>query len=98
LFNLLKILGFRPCNAIGMFYLAICPWVSHDRLEHADVMVIAEFQEPFASELGAIVRDDAVGNPKAMNDVGEKQRGLLRSDVGNGTGLDPLGKLVNGNE
>jgi hypothetical protein len=36
--------------------------------------------------------------PKAMNDVGEEQHGLLRSDVGNGAGLDPLGKLVNGDE
>jgi hypothetical protein len=61
-------------------------------------MVIAKFQEPFASELGAVVRDDAVGNPKAMDDVGEEQCGLLRSDVSNGTGLDPLGKLVNGDE
>jgi hypothetical protein len=42
-----------------------------------DVMVIAEFQEPFASDLGAVVRDDAVGNPKAMNDVNKEQRGLL---------------------
>jgi hypothetical protein len=40
-------------------------------------MVIAEFQELFASELGAVVRDDAVGNPKAMDDVGEEQCGLL---------------------
>jgi hypothetical protein len=61
-------------------------------------MVIAEFQEPFAGKVGAVVRDDVVGNPKAMNDVGEEQRGLLRSDVGNGTSLDPLGKLVNGDE
>jgi hypothetical protein len=40
-------------------------------------MVIAEFQEPFASELGAVIRDDGVGNPKAMDDVGEEQRDLL---------------------
>jgi hypothetical protein len=40
-------------------------------------MVIVEFQEPSTSELGAIVCDDAVGNPKAMDDVGEEQRGLL---------------------
>jgi Flp pilus assembly protein TadB len=40
-------------------------------------MVIAEIQEPLAGELGAIVRDDAVGNPEAMDDVGEEQRGLL---------------------
>jgi hypothetical protein len=35
-------------------------------------MVIAEFQEPFVGELGAVVRDDAVGDPKAMDDVGEE--------------------------
>jgi hypothetical protein len=40
-------------------------------------MVVIEFKEPFASELGAVIHDDAVGNPKAMNDVGEEQRGLL---------------------
>jgi hypothetical protein len=61
-------------------------------------MVITEFQELFTSELGAVVRDDVVRNPKAMNDTGEEQHGLLRSDVGNGMGLDPLGKLVNGDE
>jgi hypothetical protein len=61
-------------------------------------MVVVEFQEPFAGELGVVVRDDVVGNLKAMNDVDEEQRGLLRSDIGNGAGLDALGKLVNGNE
>jgi hypothetical protein len=40
-------------------------------------MVVVEFQEPSTSELGAIVYDDAVGNPKAMDDVSEEQRGLL---------------------
>jgi hypothetical protein len=55
-----------------MFHLAICLWVSHGRPEHTDVMVVAEFQEPFACELGAVVRDNAVGNPKAMDDVGEE--------------------------
>jgi hypothetical protein len=40
-------------------------------------MVIAEIQELLASELGAIVCDDAVRNPKAMDDVGEEQRSLL---------------------
>jgi hypothetical protein len=61
-------------------------------------LVVTEFQEPFAGELGVIVRDDAVGNPKAMDDVSEEQHVLLRSDIGNRTGLDPLGKLVNGDE
>jgi hypothetical protein len=51
--------------------------MSHGRPEHVDVMVVVEFQEPFAGELDVIVRDDTVGNPKAMNDVSEEQRGLL---------------------
>jgi hypothetical protein len=51
--------------------------MSYDRQEHTDVMVVAEFQEPLADELGAIVRGDAVGNPEAMDDVSEEQRGLL---------------------
>jgi hypothetical protein len=51
--------------------------MSYGRPEHLDVMVILEFQEPFAGELGVVVCDDAVGNPEAMDDVGEKQCGLL---------------------
>jgi hypothetical protein len=41
------------------------------------VMVVVEIQELLTSELGAIIRDDAVRNPKGMDDVGEEQRGLL---------------------
>jgi hypothetical protein len=40
-------------------------------------MVVAEIQELLASELGVVVRDDVVGNPEAMDDVGEEQRNLL---------------------
>jgi hypothetical protein len=60
-----------------MFYLAICPWMSHGRPEHTNVMVITEFQEPFVGELGVVVHDDAVGNPKAMDDVSEELHSLL---------------------
>jgi hypothetical protein len=60
-----------------MFHLVICPWVSHGRPDHTDVIVVVEFQEPFAGKLGVVVHDDAVGKPKAMDDVGEEQRGLL---------------------
>jgi hypothetical protein len=37
-----------------------------------DVMVVIEIQKLFASELGAVVRDDAVRYPKAMDDIGDK--------------------------
>jgi hypothetical protein len=72
--------------------------MSHDRPEHTDVMVVAEIQKLFTSELGAIVRDDAVGNSKAVDDVGKKEHSLLRPDAGDRTGLIPLRKFVNGDE
>jgi hypothetical protein len=37
-----------------------------------DVVVVAEIQKIFTSELGAIIRDDVVGNPKVVDDVGKK--------------------------
>jgi hypothetical protein len=46
--------------------------MSYGRLEHTDVMVVAEIQKLFADKLGAIVRDDAVRNPKAVDDVGKE--------------------------
>jgi hypothetical protein len=46
--------------------------MSYGQLEHTDVMVVTEIQELFISELGVIVRDDAVRNPKAVDDVGKK--------------------------
>jgi hypothetical protein len=48
--------------------------------------------------LGAIVRDDAVGYSKVVDDVGKKEHSLLRPDAGDRMGLDPLGKFVNGDE
>jgi hypothetical protein len=72
--------------------------MSYGRPEHTDVGVVIEIQKLFTSELGAIVCDDAVGNPKAVDDVDKKEHSLLRPDAGDRTGLDPLGKFVNGNE
>jgi hypothetical protein len=48
--------------------------------------------------LGAVVRDDAIRNLKAVDDVGKKWHNLLGPDVGDRKGLDPLGKFVNGDE
>jgi hypothetical protein len=72
--------------------------MSYGRLEHTDVVVVVEIQKLFTSELGAIIRDDAVGNSKAVDDVGKKEHNLLRPDAGDRTGLDPLEKFVNGDE
>jgi hypothetical protein len=35
-------------------------------------MVVTEIQEPLAGEIDAVVHDDAVGNPEAMDDVNEE--------------------------
>jgi hypothetical protein len=61
-------------------------------------MAVAEIQKFFTSELGAVVCDDTVGDPKAMDNVGEKEHSLLRPDAGDGAGLDPLGEFVDGDE
>jgi hypothetical protein len=46
--------------------------MSYGRTEHTYVCVVVEIQKLFTSELGAVVRDDAVRNPKAVDDVGKK--------------------------
>jgi hypothetical protein len=48
--------------------------------------------------LGAIVRDDGFENFKVVDDVGKKEHSLLRPDASDRTGLNPLGKFVNGDE
>jgi hypothetical protein len=57
-------------------------------------MVAAETEELLSCELGAIVDDDRVGDPKAMNDIREECNHLLRSNVVGGPNLDPLGEFV----
>jgi hypothetical protein len=46
--------------------------MSYGRPEHTDVVVVAEIQKLFTSELGVVVRDDTVRNPKAVDNVGKK--------------------------
>jgi hypothetical protein len=55
--------------------------VSYGGLVHPDVVTLAEVQELSAGELGAIVGDDGVRDPKAMDDVGEERHRLFRPDA-----------------
>ena len=55
--------------------------MSHDGPVHPDVVVLAEVQELSASELGAVVRDDGVRDPKMMDDVGEERHRLFGPDA-----------------
>jgi hypothetical protein len=55
--------------------------VSYGDPVHTDVVVLAEAQELPASELGVVVGDDGVRDPKAMDDVGEERHRLLGPDA-----------------
>jgi hypothetical protein len=48
---------------------------------HPDVVVIIEIQEPLPSELGAVVGDDGVGDPKEENNVLDKAHHLLGANL-----------------
>jgi hypothetical protein len=41
---------------------------------HPDVVILAEVQELSVGELGAVVGDDGVRDPEAIDDVGERHR------------------------
>jgi hypothetical protein len=47
-----------------MFYLPIRHGVSHGGAVHPDVVILAEVQELSAGELGVVVGDDGVRDPK----------------------------------
>jgi DhnA family fructose-bisphosphate aldolase class Ia len=68
-------------HAVGTFYLPIRHGVCHGSPVHPDVVVFAEVQELSASELGAVVSDDGVRDPEAMDDVGEECHCLFRLDA-----------------
>jgi hypothetical protein len=45
------------------------------------MVILAEVQELSAGELGAVVGDDEVRDPKAMDDVGEERHRLFGPDA-----------------
>jgi hypothetical protein len=69
-------------HTIGMLHQPIGHGVSYDGPVHTDVVVLAEVQELLPSELRAIVGDDGVRDPKAMDDVCEERHRLLGPDAG----------------
>jgi hypothetical protein len=56
--------------------------VSYGSPVHTDVVAFAKVQELFPSELRAIVSDDGVWDPKAMDDICEERHRLLGPDAG----------------
>jgi hypothetical protein len=55
--------------------------VADDEPVHSDVVVVAETEKLLACELGAVVRDDGVQDPEAVDDVNEGVNGLLGTDI-----------------
>jgi hypothetical protein len=51
-------------HAVGTLYLPIRHGVSHGGPIHPDVVILAEVQELSAGELGVVVGDDGVRDPK----------------------------------
>jgi hypothetical protein len=69
-------------HVVGALHLPIRHGVSYGDLVHTDVVVLTEVQELLPSELGAVVGDDGVRDPKAIDDVGEERHRLLGPDAG----------------
>jgi hypothetical protein len=65
---------------------------------HADMVIIAEIYKLFAGELRAVVGDDGVWDPEAMNNISEEEHRLLKFDSRNWPSLNPLLELVDGDE
>jgi hypothetical protein len=76
-------------HAVGMLDLLVRPGVRHDCPIDANMVIVIEIEELFTGELCAIVGDDGVWDPKAVNDVGEEHR-LLEHDLHDWPSLDPL--------
>ena len=66
----------------------------HSRPVHTYVVAVAVRQELSACELGAVVGDDRIRDPKPEDNVSEEQNSLLILDLADGSSLDPLGEFV----
>jgi hypothetical protein len=65
---------------------------------YSDIVVVAEIQELLPSELGAIVGDYRVGDPKAEDNVLDKAHYLFGANFSQGPSFDPLSESVNRDE
>jgi hypothetical protein len=73
-----------------MLDLPICAWVDNHGPVHPDIIIIIEIQEIFPDELGVIVGDDVVRDPKMKNDVLDEIYCLLGANVYLALGELPL--------
>jgi hypothetical protein len=67
-------------HAVGMLELPVCLEVCHGCPIHMNMVIITEIKELFTSELCAIIGDDGVWDPEAMDNVGKEEHRLVRFD------------------
>lgn len=70
----------------------------HGRPVQPDVLGVIKVDELVSCKLGVIVNDNVIRDPGPLDDVLDKLHRALRLEVGDGSDLDPLGKLVDGNQ
>ena len=81
-------------EAVGLFDLTIGLRVSDRREADIDSSVLAKLHEFSRSEVGAIVGDDAVGNPESARNHLEEIDNCSGTSVRDRYSFDPLGKLT----
>jgi hypothetical protein len=65
---------------------------------HPDIIVIIEIQELLPGEMGAIVNDDAVRDPKAEDSNLDETHHLHGPNFGQGPCLNPLSEFIDHNQ
>ena len=81
-------------HAVGAFDLTVSSWMSDRSLTDSDAVSIAEVLELLPGEVSPVVSDNTVRNTESIDDVEEEFDRLFRSEIGDGLGFYPLGKLV----
>jgi hypothetical protein len=85
-------------HSICALNLPICAGLCDFCSVYPDIVVIAEIQDLLPSELGAIVGDYRVGDPKAEDNVLDKAHCLFGANFSQGPSFDPLSEFVNRDE
>jgi len=81
-------------HAVGTFDLTVSSWMSDRSPIDSDAVSIVEVLELLLGEVSLVVSDNTVRNAESIDDVEEEFDRLFRSEIGDGLGLYPFGKLV----
>ena len=85
-------------EAVGLFDLTVCLWMSNGCKSDIDPSFFTELHEFSRSEVGAIISDDAMRDPESTGDHLEEIDSRNSSLVCDGYDFNPLGELVDCNQ